>query len=574
MRNLISRSLLLATGIVMLGCSKNSELEVKSYYTRNYPALARTSPTALLSLPESNITEQNENLEGNSDLALGDATSDNALGDIAAGTALGDIAAGTALGDKTAEKAPGDTTSNNAPLVAQAEIAAQDASSANQGSQDFYESPEGLIPEGLVTAGLTADASNDLNAFPVDGSATDKMLFAIFKAFDLRDTAKFNTLSREFLLAYPNSEYVSKVKNLQSNFYYNIALSNDLLSNQYVEYDNFNFTGWEDFKSSLTKLSHYGARSLIFTPFQNGVNRSLPFANSQSAAGALYKSKKIPVSADVLSEVSKISSSLGYKLQVKLPLKNHAWLNYRNSELMDQSWDKGREYFNYNNKLNWFHPKALEYIKGIIDELATFDIDGIIISDDYSLEFNEGYSSLTGSVYEVETKKKLSPNIIPADFYSNNFASTNSAFLEVQKWRIDKQHLFLLNVVNYIRVRHPLLKIGLEIDPELINNPRVTILKRSTSYAQLISLKPDFIILNRESGDSVDQASYATALSNLQKKIKYSGPVVLRLEYDQDGLDNLLVNYERIRSLQTTDNSSFIFGPKVPKNDWLYLTQK
>ena len=363
----------------------------------------------------------------------------------------------------------------------------------------------------------------------LEGDSLEEKLFLLAKAcFDTRDKFCFDEKRTLFLASFPDSELLAGIEQFRRDFYYVPLVDPTHLDRATLELEMPFFSDASGMRNYFRKLRDTGIREIAWNPFQTGAEAKILFVESDLEYGAYFKTSAIPVLRDVLGEMLAITRELGMRFYVKMPFRDHPWLLYHHSLLMSQSWDPMRNDEYYLPKLNLLHPYAKTYFLQLVDDLAKYPIDGVLFEDDFTYQFEEGFSTLNRLLYENATGVKLQPpKILPGDLLrlrTGEFSAANlpldEAYRRYVRWRLDGVQKFVIEVIDRLRFNDDRLEIGLEASPSMILNPRVSFFRYSITGQAVAGMPVDFFVVERRKDDEPDvekPEEYLAALRFMQR---------------------------------------------------------
>ena len=219
----------------------------------------------------------------------------------------------------------------------------------------------------------------------------------------------------------------------------------------YIDAQNF-----KELENKFLEIKRKGFNTIIFRVFQNNGDRFYPFIKMKNSKfGIYYKSKFAPCVNDCLKNVIKICK--------KLNLKIIAWMETRNCDFGL----KGvlyRKIFKYNFKtkkftpskgLSFFVPENIFKIKKLFQDLAKYNIDGILIQDDVKILVDEDFNPFARKIFFKLTGKLINENYAQKKLFCNikSKSEITSDFLNTdwQKFKIIKLKAFLEELITSIK---------------------------------------------------------------------------------------------------------------------------
>ncbi|MBL0691429.1 MAG: family 10 glycosylhydrolase [SAR324 cluster bacterium] len=562
---------------ILAGCVSKVPLEERHYYAQNYDKPADDQFSEIIIDDDNDVPE--EVIEGVDDDKDGVEQGNETDGEA---SDLAEEGLDEGLEEDLVDDLADDLTDNQDSLVNNGLI--------GLGGADYLDTGGELGAVNFGDDNLLIDdegADKLIVADELIGETTEqKMFFAILRLFRERNQIKFLKFSDAFLESYPESQFTNQVEKMRDEFFHHELFDRKFLKQGTIEISELNFDSWIDFREHLGQLKQYNLKRVIFTPFQNPPHNLVPFTHSNSGGGTLFASQHINSVNNTFKTFVSIVKDVGLSLYIKLPMRDHSWLNFSYSELMDQTWDPIRKKTNYNLKLNLLHDNSLEYLLSLVGEIAKYDIDGIIIDDDYVFSINEGLSDINLIAYNAKSEHNFSPLDISEKLINGNFAVNQKVshnLVYFSRWKVSKIHLLLLKMVQRIKADYPLLDVGIEIFPELVNSVSISLYKHAISYKQIIGLPVDFFVLGEHNivGKGTSRSAgilfknYQNAAQIISDEMKDKQTLLLKAAYSDDikmasSLNIYLTKINKVA--QSSQAKGIILGPVA--HNWQIILRK
>jgi biofilm PGA synthesis lipoprotein PgaB len=159
--------------------------------------------------------------------------------------------------------------------------------------------------------------------------------------------------------------------------------------------------------AEFARMRRMGLDTVIFRVFQRPGDRYFAFVQPQGKAGVYFATDAAPVVADVLGSVTTLAHAAG--------LKVFAWMTTLSTPLVESDDLCGRRYDPASGRivpceaLDPFRPEVRQRLARLFNDLARYDIDGVLLQDDLVLRQTEGFSSAALGVCLRDTGRMLSP---------------------------------------------------------------------------------------------------------------------------------------------------------------------
>ncbi len=238
-------------------------------------------------------------------------------------------------------------------------------------------------------------------------------------------------------------------------------LENDLKQLKAVQIFNFNPRYRNNLGDYFDFLASKGINTVFFRVFQNNTDRLHFGIHSDCRNGVYFNTESACVVQDLLGEV--ISEARKHNIDV------FAWMSTRSlSFLKDKygfsvAYDNGRYVNGYG--VNIFNNDVRDHIIRLFKDLAYYDIDGILIQDDFILRYNEGFSKEAQHRYKVDTGEKPDPYKL----FRNN--RKNNEYKRWSKWKTEQLSDFLSKLRYEVKRVNPKVKFAVNIYYETPSDP-------------------------------------------------------------------------------------------------------
>ncbi len=404
-------------------------------------------------------------------------------------------------------------------------------------------------------------------------SLEDHVFQKIKIAYLNRDIAMFNVWYSFFQKSFINSVYQDELKRMKDSFFYKENLDLNLLHNTSVALKNVEAKDWDDLQAKLIQLHKNGVTTIrvpILQQYHFKLFSFLPKGNT----GYFMPIKHFPLYRNILGKIINIAHQAGLKVYVTLPLRNHIFSSIFAKTYRDSSWNPITRTYIINNKVDLYHTDIMEFFRPILSALAREKIDGVVLSSDFAYEPQEGFSHMaryrflldTGSnlidkagIKVVFSKKHLGRYYVPPQKGDKVFITMQSSFFHVAQWRSRELKQFLWDFVAMFREYMPLMPLGLEVVPSMVDTKKATI-RWATGVQYFWDLKVDFFQLNNGRTslglptNDITFSSYIKAAQELRRIIPKEKYIFLTLPLTKQTKNPVILN-QKLRNIYTLRNS-------------------
>ena len=250
-----------------------------------------------------------------------------------------------------------------------------------------------------------------------------------------------------------------------------------------VQVSYYEWNSLDDIDMEFRELKEDGIDTVIFRVFQNIGDRYHPFIKDLEGAGAevagnalppsgvYFKTAHVPIVADILDEVIRIAHNNGLQL--------FAWMTtrYANYGIEDKA-ALGCKGYNLESRevegckgLDLFNDDSLTHLKGIYNDLAEYDLDGILFQDDLVLRHTEGFGPFAGEDYIGEFGTSVNPESLYMRKESGGVTYTD-IFWQWAEWK-NRRLLYIADTIKeLVLAKRPGTKFAINLMYESITNPK------------------------------------------------------------------------------------------------------
>lgn len=228
-----------------------------------------------------------------------------------------------------------------------------------------------------------------------------------------------------------------------------------------VQIFNLNSQYKNNLSGYFRKLKNSGINTVFFRVFQNYGDRFHLGIQSYCQSGVYFKSQNACVISDLLSKVVKYADMYDLKVYAWMSTRSLSFL--KNKYPLEVAYKNGEFVGGYGVSI--FNPDVRSEITKLFEDLAYYDIDGILIQDDFILRYNEGFSKAARHRFFVD--KGRFPD--PARLFENN--RKNNFYRSWSEWKMQQLSAFLSELRFAVKLVNPGIKFAVNIYYETPSQP-------------------------------------------------------------------------------------------------------
>jgi biofilm PGA synthesis lipoprotein PgaB len=276
----------------------------------------------------------------------------------------------------------------------------------------------------------------------------------------------------------------------------------------------------------MYKLKKNGINTLLFRVFQNSGDRVHFNLKNNCKSGVYYQTSYACMIDNSLARV--IKSAKKYNIKI------YAWMATRSLSFLKKQYglEKVFKRPGFEKKqyaVSIFNENVRNKLLGLFKDLAYYDIDGILIQDDYILKYNEGASSQAKKRFYIDNGWWLSSNKL------FNKTTYNKAYYEWNIWKMKQLSSLLNDIKTEVKIINPNIKFAVNIYYETPVFPERGLSWYSQSIKQYINYGFEYLAF----------MGYHEQISNEMNISKFSA-----IKY----IDKSIINMQKI----TKNNSRII----------------
>lgn len=228
----------------------------------------------------------------------------------------------------------------------------------------------------------------------------------------------------------------------------------------------------EGISRELDSIKSAGFNTIFIRVFQNNHDRYHRITGIKDEdkylhpSGVYFATANAPVIHDILTPLSHLCREKGLKLFAWMTTRQMDWLE--NDNLRDRAFNDQAGELITSRKYDLFNPLFLDYQQKILKDLASQEIDGIILQDDFVILTREGFTEAGIQQFNLLTSMEISPSHIKAPgffpkVYGSDVQDRSKLFYQ---WCVFKAgYLAKLgeDLVTICKEVNPKLKMGINL---------------------------------------------------------------------------------------------------------------
>lgn len=160
----------------------------------------------------------------------------------------------------------------------------------------------------------------------------------------------------------------------------------------------------EKYKGDIGKFfqeaKEKGINTVFFRVFHNSKDRAHLGLSLQCESGVYYETQHACTVYDLLSDVVKAAHDNNIKLYAWMATRSLSFLKYKENMSMSLSASGGHE---TGYGANIFKKEVRDILLGLFEDLAKYEIDGILFQDDFIIKYTEGSDRYAAFLFKEET---------------------------------------------------------------------------------------------------------------------------------------------------------------------------
>jgi biofilm PGA synthesis lipoprotein PgaB len=207
-----------------------------------------------------------------------------------------------------------------------------------------------------------------------------------------------------------------------------------------------------------------GADTVFFRVFHNRVDRYHLGQKSYCGTGVYFRTDQACVINDMLAELTGEAHKRGIRLYAWMATRTLSFL--KTDAMMEKTFNPDGSYGEgYGASI--FNVKAREKITKLFEDLAAYNIDGILFQDDFIMRYSEGASREALAAYYADTGKMLSYDKLFGCNEAENPTKVKNGCSETYipwaKWKTERMTEFFSELREAVLVRNPSVRFAANV---------------------------------------------------------------------------------------------------------------
>lgn len=204
---------------------------------------------------------------------------------------------------------------------------------------------------------------------------------------------------------------------------------------------------------------------------------------SRPRTGVYFRSEWAETIRDAFGDLIPASRRHGLSVFAMVSLRRMNWVD-PTLGWMDRSYDPARRQILLSPYLDLFHPAFQEYLVGLLKDLASTGIDGVLFRNDAPMGPKDGFTSYAVQGFERDFKIRVDPSKLFAHPTQGDAPSSREArnpdrsrqtyppeFWRWIGWKAREQVKIMDRLRRATQMQAPTLQFALEIHPEAVTDP-------------------------------------------------------------------------------------------------------
>jgi len=243
----------------------------------------------------------------------------------------------------------------------------------------------------------------------------------------------------------------------------------------------------------MERIAATGADTVIVRVFHNRSDRFYPFIEPRTDAGVYFNTDRAPVVADALAPMISSARKNGLKIWAWMTTRYAVWGEDRYG-LFAYDFTKKTIIPAFGRDL--FDDRKIADLVGLYQDLAAYDIDGILFQDDLILKHNEGMGKtaerLFGSPIRPET---FYTNPHPSPDGSKYYAGYTDRFWEWARFKAERLAAVEQAIIEGTREVRPDLKFAVNLSYEAVTRPDQALAWLSQDFDRFLHNGTDYVFI-------------------------------------------------------------------------------
>ena len=224
----------------------------------------------------------------------------------------------------------------------------------------------------------------------------------------------------------------------------------------------------EKYKGDIGKFfqeaKEKGINTVFFRVFHNSKDRAHLGMPLQCESGVYYETQHACTVYDLLSDVVKAAHDNNIKLYAWMATRSLSFLKYKENMSMSLSASGGHE---TGYGANIFKKEVRDILLGLFEDLAKYEIDGILFQDDFIIKYTEGSDRYAAFLFKEETGIEVkSENFFKSVKTYNGrkvFSEYTENFYTWAEWKSSQLSLLFKELKERAKTHNPKIKFAANI---------------------------------------------------------------------------------------------------------------
>lgn len=300
----------------------------------------------------------------------------------------------------------------------------------------------------------------------------------------------------------------------------------------------------EKYKGDIGKFfqeaKEKGINTVFFRVFHNSKDRAHLGLPLQCESGVYYETQHACTVYDLLSDVVKAAHDNNIKLYAWMATRSLSFLKYKENMSMSLSASGGHE---TGYGANIFKKEVRDILLGLFEDLAKYEIDGILFQDDFIIKYTEGSDRYAAFLFKEEIGIEVkSENFFKSVKTYNGrkvFSEYTENFYTWAEWKSSQLSLLFKELKERAKTHNPKIKFAANIYYETPIDEKAGIAWYSQNLTALKNAGADYFavmgyfeqISAEQSLDRVAAAEYIGKIADMTvKKVGSEKAVIMKLQ--------------------------------------------
>ena len=300
----------------------------------------------------------------------------------------------------------------------------------------------------------------------------------------------------------------------------------------------------EKYKGDIGKFfqeaKEKGINTVFFRVFHNSKDRAHLGLPLQCESGVYYETQHACTVYDLLSDVVKAAHDNNIKLYAWMATRSLSFLKYKENMSMSLSASGGHE---TGYGANIFKKEVRDILLGLFEDLAKYEIDGILFQDDFIIKYTEGSDKYAAYLFKEETGIEVKSENFFSSVKNYNgkqvFSEYTEKFYTWAEWKSSQLALFFKELKERAKTHNPKIKFAANIYYETPIDEKAGISWYSQNLTALKSAGADYFavmgyfeqISQEKQYDRVTAAEYIGNIAEMAvKKAGNEKAVIMKLQ--------------------------------------------